>query len=107
MRFIKIVLNNKNVIAEITNFNIAILNSCKISSIKEMKKIIDTLRDKLPTHPTLKRSNLSLINEWRAHNLLYSLKIKETNTITVDLNSNPSWYETLGYLLLSLLYIKY
>lgn len=106
MQIVKVVLENKKtILAEISDNNIAILNSYKITSIKDMKSALNTLKLKAPDHPTLKRSMMSLVCEWRAHNLLYKLGIKKSHTITVDLESNQNKYMTAGYFLLSLLYI--
>ena len=54
-----------------------------------------------------KRDIHNMINEWRAHNLLYSLGIMKDRTKSVDLNINQSWYVTLSYKVLSLFYFHF
>lgn len=38
----------------------------------------------------------SLINEWKAHNLLYDLHLFRSHTRNVDLNNEP-WYRKVIY----------
>lgn len=46
------------------------------------------------------------MNEWRAHNLLYSMGIEKERTRSVDLSINESWYKKIGYFILSLFYFR-
>lgn len=83
-----------------------IQGSYKVKTISEMEYIIETLRVKYPSCEVLKRSNNSLINEWRTRNLLYSLGLFKNHTKDVDLNIIP-WYANVIYTLLSPLYFHY
>lgn len=83
-----------------------IQDSYKVKTIPEMEYIIETLRIKYPSCEVLKRSNTSLINEWRTHNLLYSLGLFKDHTCDVDLNVIP-WYANVIYAILSPLYFHY
>ena len=56
--------------------NINIKNSYQIKTIHDMKKVLDAIRDKNLSRIVYLRSNFSMINEWRAHNLLYDLHYK-------------------------------
>ena len=49
----------------------------------------------------------SLLNEWRTHNLLYSLGVQKERTASVDLESNQSWYMTVAYAILSPFYLHF
>ena len=48
-----------------------------------------------------KRSALSWIHEWRAHNWMYKHKIKIDRTKDVDLNENESLLKRVGYFIIS------
>ncbi len=51
----------------------------------------------------LLRSNMSLINEWRVHNLLYDLHLFRKHTKDVDFTLNK-WYVEVLYAIVSPLY---
>lgn len=90
------------------NNNIHIHNSYNIKKIRDMKHYINDIRNSDDgTCEVLNRSNFSLINEWRSHNLLYALGIFRTHTKDVDLESNPSIFFTIGYTILSFLYFRF
>lgn len=52
----------------------------------------------------LERSDKSLVNEWRAHNLLYDLHLFRSHTRDVDLDWPAKWYTEVIYAVLSFLY---
>lgn len=54
-----------------------------------------------------KRSNFSMINEWRVHNLLYSLNIQRDRTRSVDLNIGQPWYINMLYTIISPFYFHF
>lgn len=83
-----------------------ILNSYKIKKIKDMKSIIKYIRKKYPSYVLVhnQRSLFSLINEWRAHNLLFKLNIAPNRTKDVDFTLTDSFLMKLGYFFLSILY---
>ena len=67
-------INNKTVDVSISEDNIHIYDSHWLTSIKDMRLILETIRiiaKDRPNNIIHKRSLFSMINEWRAHNLLY------------------------------------
>lgn len=96
-----------NHIINITQNNICIENSYTVTSIDEMKVILANLHSNINLYKWCNifkvRSYFSLINEWRAHNLLYSLGLFKSRTKDVDLN-NIKWYYNIPYCILSFLY---
>lgn len=90
----------------VSHESIRILGSYKVKTNLEMDYIIATLRVKYPSCEVLKRSNDSLINEWRTHNLLYSLGLFKNHVKDLDLVVVP-WWANVMYLFLSSLYLHY
>jgi hypothetical protein len=90
-----------------------ISNSYRIKSIQDMEDIINRSREKVNKSPAFhtlainKRTTAGMIIEWRAHNMLYALHIKRNRTRTVDLGINEPWYRKVGYLILSILYLRW
>lgn len=85
--------------------NIHIENSYRVKRSSDMKNIIYIIRDTFKDLDINKRSIGSIINEWRVHNLLYSLNIYRDRTKDVDLEYPQSWYIKVLYTLLSPLYL--
>ena len=81
---------------------VTLYNSYTVKSIKKMKNAIRTI-------PTLldHRNMFSCLNEWRAHNLLYTLGIYKIHTMHTDFDYNNKWYEEIVFFILSLLYFKW
>lgn len=71
-----------------------------------METYIDSLRERYPNTNTWKRTNKSLIREWRAHNLLYDFNYERARTKDVDLDYPERWKTQVAYFILSLLYLK-
>lgn len=87
-------------------WNTQIVDSYKVKNRKDMKAILALIRAKVPTTDAVNRLNInSMIREWRAHNLLYSLNIQKSRTRDVDLNEN-NWLVRVAYFVLSLMYWK-
>ena len=87
-----------------SNNNATIFNSYKIKRYKHMKEVlecIDVYREKscLPIWYQ--------ICEWKTHNLLYDLNIKRDRTKDFDINDDISIWGKIGFVLLSLFYIKF
>lgn len=72
-----------------------------------MKKILNAIRDKSLSRVIYIRTNFSMINEWRVHNLLYDLYYKRERTKDIDLDYPQKWYLKLAYTLLSPLYLHF
>ena len=65
--------------------NVHIINSFEVTKIKSMIIILKNLRKEFPYIKVVhNRSLFSLINEWRAHNLLYNLGLFKSKTKDVD-----------------------
>lgn len=91
----------------ISQNNLKIIDSYKIKTIKNMKYVIDSARQKCDESYVIhKRSMYSLINEWRAHNLLYDLHIQRERTKDVDLD-NETLLRKICYSILSIFYLHY
>lgn len=87
--------------------DICIIDSYKIKTIKNMKCVINSIRQKCDNSNIIhKRSMYSLINEWRSHNLLYDLHIQRDKTKDVNLN-NETLIKRICYSVLSVLYLHF
>lgn len=51
-----------------------------------------------------KRTNISWLREWKAHNVMYKMGLFKKSTANTDLNENESWFRRLVYWFLSLFY---
>lgn len=89
--------------------NTHIKDSYKVKRIKDMKGILLAIQHELEGNDMAinNRSIDSMINEWRVHNLFYSLSIKKDRTKSVDLDINQPWYIKLGYKVLSIFYLHF
>lgn len=92
-----------------TKYNTHIHDSYQVKRINDMKGAIALIRTAVHDKNTAihKRSVNSMIHEWRAHNLLYSLGIKKSRTGSTDLEANQPRYMKIAYFILSLLYPHY
>ena len=92
-----------------TDYNTSIIDSYRFKKIRDMKGIITQVRMiNLDNDSAIrKRHRFSMINEWRAHNLLYALHIKRERTKSVDLNINQGFLIKVAYTLLSACYMRY
>lgn len=74
--------------------NIVILNSHRITSQNTQKCIISlilTYNEKYPSETPWIRTEESLLNEWIAHNLAYSLNYQRSHTIDVDFENKEEF----------------
>ena len=78
----------------------ALLNICNVGA-NNQEHITESLNAAMILQI---RGIRSIIREWRAHNVLYSLGIARNRARTVDLNLNNPWYVRFSYWLLSLLW---
>lgn len=91
----------------ISKDNICIIDSYQIKSIKNMKYVINSIKQRCDNSYIIhKRSMYSLINEWHSHNLLYDLHIQRDRTKDVDLN-NETFIKRICYSILSVLYLHF
>lgn len=89
-----------------TEGNTHIEESYKVKSIKMMRAILTSRREApiLSGLAITKRSVLSMLMEWRAHNLLHALGVARSRTESVDLDYPQAWYYKVGYFVLGCLY---
>jgi hypothetical protein len=81
----------------VSDNNIHIEDSHKISKY-EFRKILNEIRTVNPDNEIIKnRCNLSLMNEWAVHNLLYYFNIQQSRTGSVDLDYPQKWYHIMAY----------
>lgn len=94
---------------KITEDNIQLKNSYTIKKSWMMSLLLDDL--KMKSEGTSKvfdeRSKFSLISEWRAHNLLYSLHYKRERTKDVDLDINETKLRKICYVILGSIYFLF
>lgn len=85
----------------LSDSTITIMDSYKVKRLKHMREVIAWLK----TYETEvgKRSWISLVSEWRAHNLLYWLGVEKDRAAHCDLNNETSFRRVL-YFLGSLVY---
>jgi hypothetical protein len=88
----------------VTDKNIQIKDSYKVSVTREMKDVLAYLREKYPDNSVLNnRKDSSLIREWKGHNFLYKLGIMRSHTKDVDLDvESKNVFYTIGYWFLAL-----
>lgn len=91
---------------KITNTTLTIIDSYKINTYAEMKDILFKIRlkDYFEHSILLYRTDDSIIEEWRACNLLYRFNICRDKTKDAEFEYPQNWYYKLGYRFLSLLY---
>ena len=89
----------------ITPGNIHIHDSYKVKTVEGMKFIIENIIS--ADDSILKtRSRVSILREWKAHNVLYKLHIFRKSTAHTDIETHQGLFYKICYLLLSLFMIK-
>lgn len=89
----------------VTDKNIQIKDSYKITITSEMEDILNNLRLEYPDNAVLMtRRNPGLIREWKGHNFLYKLGIIRSHTKDVDLDYDTNIFYAIGYWFLSVGY---
>lgn len=105
MKKVIIEYNQYIIKAHLTEDNTSIIDSYRVKSISDMIDVLKEIRKTCDeSYAIHKRSIFSMVNEWRAHNLLYSLHIKRDRTGSVDLNIGQNIGMKIAYLILSILY---
>lgn len=108
MKKVIIRYKDKSFKVSISKDNTSILDSYKVKNIRDMKGILNKIRSEADESMAVNnRSNFSMINEWRVHNLLYSFNIQRARTKSVDLNTGQSWYIKAMYTILSPFYLHF
>lgn len=106
----KLIVSYKDFILKIhaSENNTTIFDSYKVKNPKDMKSILYGIRKRVvPNYAINKRKVSSMIQEWRVHNLLYSLGIERNRTKDVDLDINQPWYNKVLYFILSPFYFHF
>lgn len=88
--------------------NTRIIDSYQIKTNQDMTEFLFLIRKntELKDYACCKRSIISMIREWRGHNLLFALKIFKKHTRDVDFEYPQKWYFKIGYYFLSMLYYR-
>ena len=105
MRQVSIELKDKVYRIYLSDDEIIIFDSYRVRRIKDMIHIIKILRVLVESKPVNSRSMFSVICEWRAHNLLYTLGIKRNHTKDVNLELHTKWYMNIIFAIVGLFYI--
>lgn len=105
MKKVIIEYNQYIIKVHLTEDNTSIIDSYRVKSISDMINVLKEIRKIYDeSYAIHKRSIFSMVNEWRAHNLLYSLHIKRDRTGSVDLNIGQNICMKIAYTILSILY---
>ena len=97
---------------EVDTYNTHIEESKEVKSLDDMKGILKGIREISDESFAIhKRKMWSMINEWRAHNLLYVLGIYQSRTKDVDLEVRSKkikgFLYDACYFIGSILYLRY
>lgn len=91
-----------------SKINTTIFNSYLITSMKDMKNILNLIREKVTYECAVHTLSINeMIKEWRVHNLFYCLGICKERVQHVDFNTDKTWYGKLAYSLLSPFYLHF
>lgn len=83
--------------------SISILNSYKIKRKRDMRFILTLIECASFNRGIFySRNQSSWIRDWKAHNVLYKLGIKNSKTKHITLNEKKSLLKRFGYFILSL-----
>lgn len=84
---------------KVSKNNIHIEDSCEVNTREDMQMVLNDIRANysLEESDVLKRTDSSLIKEWRVHNVLYNLHLFRTHTKDVDLNYPQSKTIEIAY----------
>ena len=92
--------------ADLGQLRCEIMDSCQITSAHDMHRIIEALREgSLPFNAVWTRTEKSLVREWRAKNLLYSLGLFRSKTRSITFREKRSRYWIICDSVLSSLYL--
>ena len=91
---------------KVSKNNIHIENSCEVKTRNDMQLVLNDIRahHSLEYCEVLKRTDKSLINEWRTHNIFYNLHLFRTHTKDVDLNYPQNKIVEIAYSIIGAFY---
>lgn len=84
----EIIIEDQVIRYEAKNENFHLEDSYKIKDDNIKRKVVHALVTLYPEYN--RRSEESLVTEWKAHNILYEMHIKTDRTKDADLNMNES-----------------
>lgn len=107
----KLIIQHKNLVLKVNidHNNTSIIDSYRVKSRTDMIDVLTKIRSEVDDSEMAinKRKIYGMVNEWRTHNLLYSLGIQRDRTKSVDLNTNQPWYVSLAYTVISPFYLHF
>lgn len=106
MKNIQIAYNDLILKLNLSESCTSIIDSYRVKKIKDMIGILKMARGQA-NDPNLcinKRKIYGMVNEWRTHNLLYTLGIQRERTKTVDMELNQSIFLKIAYAIISIFY---
>ncbi len=106
MEHIIYINDNDFIKVRISSTNAHIVDSYKITKVEDMKLYIKFIRDiAFEAYGFIySRTEKQWLNEWKAHNLLYSKGYKQSQTKDVDLNEGETIIRQFLYWILSIFY---
>lgn len=84
-----------------------IYNSYKVTSLKDMKSVINYIHRNYLFQKDTNRTKFDMVNEWRAHNLLYTLGMFRSHTKDVNFEYRQSVTLKILYAIISLFYFHF
>ena len=83
---------------EVSENNVHVINSYIVTNDNAKREFLKNL---LRTTEGLKRSEKSMLNEWKAHNIFYQHGWFQDHTADVDFEFKQKWYYKVGYWLVA------
>ena len=98
--------NMEKVMVDVNDINktLTIYDSTNIKKISHMKEVLDWLFEIEYTKKIFKYGKKIALMEWKAHSFLYNINVMPERTKHVDYNFKQSFFEIIGYFLVSLFY---
>lgn len=85
--------NNLEIEYKVTNSKLAIIDSYKITQKADMMNILYNIMNQESLNwPVFQRKVKGMVEEWRAHNILYNFGLFRSHTQTVDLEADQKWF---------------
>lgn len=91
--------NNK---VSVTKNNVHIEDSYQITRRREMRELLEYLKETNPDSDVWNRRIFHMTCEWKAHNRMYRLGLFKSHTKDVDLNYPQEWYIKVLYFILGI-----
>ena len=96
--------NIKGIVIHVYKNSVNVENSYKIKKHSHIKDVVKYIKENFSEYTSVSKIDTHiLVAEWKAHNLLYWLKIERDRTAHCDLNHN-NIVKRILYFIMSLLY---